>query len=288
VLIYKTIFNMYSRVAYLLSTMHVSHHQRTNYKRCELLLITVAYNDECLIEKQIELVRSKVIDPEYRHIVIDNSLMRKKRKFIKSVCMQHDIEYVAIPFFITFLFHYQIAISHGAALNWMYYHYLQYKKPFRFALLDHDLFPVRDVDMAQLLGQRDFYGVSRVFGEEWYLWPGFCVFNYDVFIRKPDFLPIHTARNFLDTGGGNYRRFYCKYDIQDVEFPSVQTLRIKNSKELTRRCDIYHSDYVQIIDDKWLHLINGSNYARIKGKDDFIKGVLADIGSFYSEISSKR
>ena len=81
-------------------------------------------------------------------------------------------------------------------------------------------------------------------------------------------------------------RFYYKYSLKDVVFPVVKLIRIKNSKDLVRGWDIYHSDYVQIIDDTWLHLINGSNYANIKGKEEVIEEILVDIGSFYKEIIS--
>ena len=247
-----------------------------------MLLLTVAFNDERLIEKQIEQIRLMIKDSDYQYVVADNSLNRKKREAIKEVCMQQGIEYIRIPYLMTLLFHYQIAVSHGAALNWIYYHYLREKRPMRFSLLDHDIFPVRDFNMTTTLGHRDFYGVSRMKDEEWYLWPGFSIFNYDAFTTKPDFLPRYTKKSFLDTGGGNYRKFYCKYNLKDVAFPKVRTIRIKNSRELVRRCDIYHSDYVQIIDDAWLHLINGSNYANIKGKDDVIKEMLSDIVAFYN------
>ena len=284
---YKFIFNLYSRIAFLFSTIQVYHKRQENdKKRCGMLLLTVAFNDERLIEKQIEQIRLMIKDSDYQYVVADNSLNRKKREAIKEVCMQQGIDYIRIPYLMTLLFHYQIAVSHGAALNWIYYHYLREKRPMRFSLLDHDIFPVRDFNMTTTLGLRDFYGVSRMKDEEWYLWPGFCIYNFDTFPTEPDFLPRYTKKNFLDTGGGNYRKFYCKYSLKDVAFPEVRTIRIKNSKELVRRCDIYHSDYVQIVDDAWLHLINGSNYANIKGKDDVIEKTLADIGSFYKEIMS--
>lgn len=279
----KIIFNLYSRIAFLFSTIQVCHKRQENEKkRCGMLLLTVAFNDERLIEKQIEQIRLMIKDSDYQYVVADNSLNRKKREAIKEVCMQQGIEYIRIPYLMTLLFHYQIAVSHGAALNWIYYHYLREKRPMRFSLLDHDIFPARDFNMTTTLGHRDFYGVSRMKDEEWYLWPGFSIFNYDAFTTKPDFLPRYTSKNFLDTGGGNYRQFYCRYDLKDVAFSQMKTIRIKNSKELVRRCDVYHSDYVQIIDDAWLHLINGSNYANIKGKDDVIKEMLSDIVAFYN------
>ena len=217
-LFFKYIFNLYSRIAFLLTTtLLVNNKKQENVQnRCGMLLLTIAFNNEYLIEKQIEQLRLMIKDPVYQHVVVDNSLSKKKRKLIKDVCMQHDIEYIQIPYLITLLFHHQPGISHGAAINWLYYHYLRVKKPLRFSLLDHDIFPVRNCNMTLTLGNSDFYGVSRVFGEEWYLWPGFCIFNYDAFTKEPDFLPIYTKysnKNYLDTGGGNYMRFYYKYNI---------------------------------------------------------------------------
>lgn len=288
--IYKYVFNLYGRIAYTLSTIQFVHLKQMDEKtRREMLLLTVAFNDGRLIEKQIEQVRSMIKDTDYQHVVVDNSLNKKKRKAVKAVCLKHDIEYLQVPYLITVLFHYQPGISHGAALNWLYYHYLRWRRPLRFALLDHDIFPVRDFNMTLALGQRDFYGVSRVFGEEWYLWPGFCIFNYDAFTTEPDFLPRYTNKNrkkYLDTGGGNYMRFYYKYALKDVVFPVVKLIRVKKSKDLVSGWDIYHSDYVQIIDDTWLHLINGSNYANIKGKEEVIEEILTDIGLFYNDIRS--
>ena len=284
---HKLGFNLYSRIAFLLSTTQFVHQrQKDEQNRCEMLLLTVAFNDERLIKKQIEQIKSMIKDTDYQHVVVDNSLNKKKRGAVKAVCKQYGIEYIQIPYLITLLFHYQIAVSHGAALNWLYYHYLREKRPMRFSLLDHDIFPVRDFNLTLTFGQRDFYGVSRIKEGEWYLWPGFCIYNFDTFPTEPDFLPRYTKKNFLDTGGGNYRKLYSNYNLKDVAFPEVKTIRIKNSKELARRCDIYHSDYVQIVDDAWLHLINGSNYANIKGKDDVIEKALADVSSFYKEIMS--
>lgn len=286
-LLFKYIFNLYSRMAFLLTTIQLNgKKQENNQKRCGMFLLTVAFNNEFLIEKQIEQIRLMIKDSDYQHVVVDNSLKRKKRKLIESVCLQNNIEYFQIPYLISLLFHFQSGISHGAALNWLYYHYLQVKEPLRFSLLDHDIFPVRSCDMTLTLGNRDFYGVSRLFGEEWYLWPGFCIFNFDAFTTEPNFLPLYTKysnKNYLDTGGGNYMRYYYKYNVTKVEFPIVETKRIRNSKGLVRRWDIYHSDCIQIIDNVWLHLINGSNYAKIKGKDAFIKEAIDDVGAIYKK-----
>ena len=72
---------MYSRIAYYF-VYHAtrSSSQKDEKNRCEMLLLTVAFNDGRLIEKQIEQVRSMIKDTDYQHVVVDNSLNKKKGK----------------------------------------------------------------------------------------------------------------------------------------------------------------------------------------------------------------
>ena len=121
---------------------------------------------------------------------------------------------------------------------------------------------------------------------EWYLWPGWCIFNFAKFTARPNFEPIFTQKSFLDTGGSNYPRYYNRYDIQAIPFPLVKSLRYKKTEGLNRHCDILHSDYIQIVDESWLHIINGSNYAKIPGKEDMISRVLSDTAQFWDTIKT--
>ncbi len=273
---YKYAFNAYSRFAFYLSTLWPSPDKYTVRERCGMLIITIAYNNEQLIERQIELIRKNIKDQDYQYVVADNSPNRRKRKVIKQICQKNNIAYISIPPIID-KFIFQCGISHGAALNWVYYHYLRKVKPNCFSLIDHDIFPVKAFDMSSALGKNDFYGVSRVFNGEWYLWPGWCIFQFDKFTAKPNFLPVFTKKSYLDTGGSNYTHFFIHYNLKDISFPDVKTKRIKVTEGLTTHCDIYHSDCIQIVDDAWLHLINGSNYAHIPGKEDTINKMLAKI-----------
>ena len=54
--------------------------------------------------------------------------------------------------------------------------------------------------------------------------------------------------------------------MKNVDFLHTKTYRIKKTQELKSYNDIYHGDCIQIIDNAWLHIINGSNYAHINGK----------------------
>ena len=130
----RKIFNLYGRYVYWLSLRgDVLCYEGGG--RYELYLVTIAYNKEDLIRKQIELVKSYVTDVDYHYVVVDNSPNKEKRRLIKDVCMENGVEYVPVPRYIdrlisTRLFGY--GISHGAALNWMFYKYLQHRKPIRF------------------------------------------------------------------------------------------------------------------------------------------------------------
>ena len=283
----KLVFNLYSWLAFCLARLWCPFNRRTkNSDFCEMLILTVAFNNEQLIERQIELIKENIKDENYHYMVVDNSTNRKKRKDIEEVCHKFGIGYIPIPLVICFLTKYQCAVSHGAALNWFYYHVLRKMKPKRFAFIDHDIFPVKSYNLTSALGEKDFYGVRRSGNGEWYLWPGWCIFNYTKFTTKPNFEPIFTKKSFLDTGGSNYSRYYYKFDIQDVSFPVVKTWRYKKTEGLNRHCDILHSDYIQTVDESWLHLINGSNYANIPGKDDMINHVLSDMTQFWDTIQT--
>ena len=138
----------------------------------ELYVITVAYNHVRLIEKQIELVKLHVKDKNYRHVVVDNSPSRGARKQIKEICEREKVGYVPVPMFIDKLIWHGLfgyGLSHGAALNWMFYYFLKHQKPVRFALIDHDAFPMEDYSFIDKLGDRDFYGVERIREDGWYV-----------------------------------------------------------------------------------------------------------------------
>lgn len=283
--IHDRVFNIYSRLAYSLVRIWNLFYRRTEENQpCEMLIMTVAFNNEQLIERQIELIRANIKDENYRYMVVDNSTNSQKRKAIKEVCHKNGIGYIPVPLVICILTSRQCAVSHGAALNWFYYHILRKTKPKRFAIIDHDIFPVKPYNMTLALGEKDFYGVLRSGNGEWFLWPGWCVFNFNKFTTKPNFEPIYTKNNFLDTGGSNYLRYYYKYDIKDITFPVVKTWRYKKTEGLNRQCDILHSDYIQTVDESWLHIINGSNYANIPGKEDMIHLILSDIAQFWDDL----
>ncbi len=283
----RWVFNQYGKYVWLLSRMGRPVDSFAP-DGLEVYVITVAYNHVRLIEKQIELVKLHVKDKSYLHVVVDNSPSKSARKQIKEICDREKVGYVPVPMFIDKLICHGIfgnGVSHGAALNWMFYHFLKQQKPVWFALIDHDVFPMEDYSFIDKLGDRDFYGVERIREDGWYVWPGWCVFRFDAICDcRPNFLPYYLNGTFLDAGGGNYPRFYGRYDLSSVEFAPVVTKRIRHSKELSTYNDIYHGDCVQLIDHTWLHLINGSNCARIPGKERLVNRMIEGIERLYEGV----
>lgn len=284
--IQNLLFNPYAKYVYYLSLGRGKFNRfvqeySSEVERCGMLIVTIAYNEETLIRKQIELIKTHIKDSEYCHIVVDNSPSRTKRRLIKQVCSEGNIEYIPVPKYIdkliaTRLFWY--GLSHGAALNWVFYNVLQVRKPVRFALLDHDILPIADCNLTETLGGRDFYGVKRDRGDGWYLWPGYSIFKFDVLSQiKPNFLPMRTKGAFLDAGGANYPILYKNYDINKVDFAVDKTYRISVTEGIR---DVYHGDCIQRVDIAWLHIINGSNYAHVKGKEGTVIDIIGNIGRF--------
>lgn len=249
-----------------------------------MLIVTVAFNEEELIRKQAQLIREHVTDSDYQHIVIDNSSDKTKRERIMKVCMEEYLEYVATPAYLHKLTLPSIfwdGMSHGAALNWAFYHVINPIKPECFTIVDHDLLPFSDINLTERIGRRNYIGVEQTRENGWYLWPGFSIFNYEYIAKQePNFLPVYVKSCYFDAGGGNYLRFYKRQDPTSMEFIPVKTYRIKRTNELKSYNDIYHGDCIQIIDNSWLHAINGSNYAHIKGKGQTVEDIISNIGKY--------
>ena len=84
------------------------------------------------------------------------------------------------------------------ACNRAYYHLYQEYDILLFS--DHDLFPVADLDLAQLMKDKVMAGVPQVKFDVIYLWAGLVVFNNKLIDhRAVDFMP--SQREQLDTGG---------------------------------------------------------------------------------------
>ena len=255
-------------------------------KNPHLLLLTIAFNKPDLIDKQAEQISLNVKDQDYRYIVVDNSTDKAARAEIKEVCQRRGVEYIAVPRGLFQNLSKRLSlfsISHGFALNWLYYRIIRKIKPEFFAFLDHDIFPIVPCTVADLKPEEDFYGMPKRRGTKlqyWFMWPGWSVYRFktiDAF--HPDFNPAFLGKTYLDTGGANYSRIYSKYDASRLRFAPLRPYRLRKDDSLSIE-EMYYGWTVEIVDNAWLHLVNGSDYRGYGTKHKMVKACLQNIESF--------
>ena len=258
----------------------------TDYKRPHLLLVTTAFNKPELIDKQAELISLNVKDQDYRYLVVDNSTDKASRSAIKEVCQKRGIDYIAVRggifLYLVNRFN-RCSLSHAFSLNWVYYKIIRKIKPEFFAFLDHDIFPITPTFVADLQPEEDYYGVIRRRGEQlqyWFLWPGWSVYRFSTIKRyHPDFNPGFVGGTYLDTGGANYKRIYSRYDFSKLRFTPRVFCKLKKDNSISFE-EIYYVWGVEIVNNAWLHLINGSVYKGIGNKEKMVKACLNNLPFF--------
>lgn len=256
--------------------------KHTNHINCSLALakpemhidlITVAFNNEYLIEKQIKLINKFIKDKDFSLIIADNSSRPEKRILIRDICSKYEVGYISIPDNLMIKYAGD-GYSHGATLNWIYHNFIKKRKPAIFGFIDHDLFPIVPISIKEKIGIKDFYGPVRDQEKGWYIWAGLCFFKYEIVKDLPlNFIPYMIDGVFLDTGGSNYPILYHKYDKTKVEDLTTRNVNITSESD---RSSNYHADFLQFIDECWLHLINGSNWKKIPEKSQQIKERMLD------------
>jgi hypothetical protein len=192
-----------------------------------LVLFVVAFNNSRLIEKQIVTLRRNLSDPLVLYIA-DNSELQEARAEIARICAREKVNYLSIPESVSKSAA-DPSSSHGAALNWILSSTVLRLKPTYFGFLDHDNFAFERVSILDRLAGKGVYGHFQAREGRWYLWPGFCFFEYQFLQGKwLDFRPCAG----LDTGGKNWELLFQNMDKRQVDF-SI---------------------------DGWCHIHNGSNY----------------------------
>lgn len=226
----------------------------------QLDLITFAFNNENVIAHQIRLLRKYILDP-YQYTVVDNSPDLTKREKILRLCKNFDVAYISLPP-NPYTGKYP-SLSHGLALNWIYQHYISHRKAAYFGFIDHDIFPISPTKIMDFLQNNYVYGLLQEREKLWYLWAGFCFFNYSyVADKKLDFMPYKGT----DTGGANWRPIYRYLDKEKIP-------RLKHEYGRLRDGDDPQSDWFEYIGD-WLHTFNASNWKKVKDKNILVDRLL--------------
>ena len=137
-----------------------------------------------------------------------------------------------------------------------------------------DLFPIMPIKIGDYILSQPIYGPLRLRGNCWYLSGIMSFFSFD-YVRSHsglDFMPVTPEDCYLDTGGGNWYKFYNLLDKETLVFPSecIEALREGADR---------HGDSLEYFDNKrWLHTINGSCWKKVnEGKESLVNSILNNL-----------
>jgi hypothetical protein len=214
----------------------LSEHQWLRGRR---IAVIVAYEQTWLITHLT--LRLKRFVPDFHPVIFDNSPSASARAAISQACADGGVSYFALPESPIR----NINRSHGNALNWVYRNVLLALEPELFVLLDHDIFPRAECDLAARLGDQPFYGHKMEWGFGWALWAGYSVFRLAAIrAARPDFNP-DMDRNLV-TGGRNQARLYRHHDSAALRFASYEQRHITD--------EVNGVTYLSELVDGWIHI----------------------------------
>ena len=220
-------------------------------------MITVAFNNPKIVEYQIKLFK-KFLKGSYTQIICDNSNNEEKAKAIRAVCERLDTTYINITSSEKSS---GFSDSHGRALNRIYKNIIKTRQN-NFALLDHDILPIKETNVEDYLKNTDLFGYVVERAKIWYLWAGFGFFKYDYLknlklnFRRYRIFNLFKAEG-ADTGSGNWYPLYSKYDRNKVFEAKEELWNIRENRpanENEQEGKIIQEAMVQyFLDRTWLH-----------------------------------
>ncbi len=227
--------------------------------KSDIDLITISFNAPKLILEQIKIFK-KFLKGNYRFIVCDNSTLEDCSQMIKTHCIQNDITYIRV---LDRSIPNGYSNSHAIALNWVWKNVVQKRKN-NFAFLDHDIFPVKEIDICSYVNQKPVFGrYKKLDCGVWYMWAGFAFFNYEYVKNLP--LNFHRYKAFglfkvkyADTGSANWNCLYKKLNINDLN-PCSDELYGLGDDDILRK---YTNEKITVnyfANESWLHILDGGD-----------------------------
>lgn len=113
-------------------------------------------------------------------------------------------------------------------------------------LSDHDLFPVKPVDVLELMKGYDIAGVPQIRKNYLYMWLGLMIIDRRM-INSIDFMPQYIGDVWVDSGGGTA---YLLDKIGRERFFLIDEVHYEHKGE----------HYTKMLDDSFIHFIKGSNW----------------------------
>lgn len=230
-------------------------------------LVSIAFNNPDVIRLQYQLLRKHCSDP-FVYTVADNSSLPAARKAIRDFCQEVSIPYLSLP--PSPFGPPSFSESHGAALNYVYRHYLKPRSAPFFGVLDHDIFPVCRFSLSNYVKEQPYYGMLQVCenapvqgGRLLYLWPGLAFFDA-AFTKgkRVDFMPRFGG----DTGSGSFYSLY-KSLLLDKGKETLFFFPDETRVPLWKGDDFQNDMYARIGED-WLHMVNASDWRQA---EDYLK-----------------
>lgn len=231
-----------------------------------VVFVTIAFNDSRLIGLQLEALE-KFVAPDFAVLIIDNSLEQRARREIQEVCAQHGAAYLRGPWNLFSLF--QGSLSHSSTLDWVWRGLLRRLSAKTIVLLDHDVFPVAPIAQADLLRGAIAAGREERRAGMWYLWPGLLAISLERFCNdRFTFMPYRE----LDSAGSLWVPYYSRLPRENFTVYSRELVEVMPG---TRAED----SSIEVIDGRWIHLIDGSGWLDGTGKFERIFGQMGNSGS---------
>lgn len=221
-----------------------------------VVIITYNISSEVFM-LQIEAIR-KFCKDDFEIEVFDNSSDVEKAEGIRYHASILEISYCK-----THANSLNGSDSHSFAANFSYG--ILKDKYSLFAYLDHDLLPIKDFSVEEILGDKIIAGVGQIKNGVKYFWPGAVMWdNTKIDNDLIDFSPDHEKN--LDTGGGLHK-IIDEYGEDVCIFFS----------------EAYHQNdgfagkkynYYAMINGMFMHFVNSSNWNPIKNHDNRINSLL--------------
>jgi len=209
--------------------------------------VVVTYNKPELLDYQIKLINKNCLNTNYEINIVDNSTKPDAISEIAKICESYGVNYTKVMYQESWA-----SVSHAKAFNHFYdNHKSEYNYLF---FLDHDLFPIKNFDVIELLDDSDIAGCRNYIKGVEYMFPGCLI------LKKTDevinFIPLHG----LDTGcqlSGFIKKH--KHRFLEVDNKPIGDGKYKHTR--------LHGFYNIIHNETFIHFIKASNWMNLPEVD---------------------
>lgn len=217
----------------------------------KVYIVIITYNSHNLFLKQLERINRHCKD-DFEVVIVDNSTGQESIDAIKYYC-----DKIGLRLIKTNASSKNGSGSHSFSANTSY-QMLKDEADF-FFYMDHDLMPVKNFSVTEILDGKDFAAVGQIKNGILYPWPGCLMFRKGMDI---DFSPSHELG--LDTGG-MIHRLITKDNMVHLTEERCQNPEFNKS---------FYDFYVMIHSGTFMHFLAGSNWSNKEHHEERINSLL--------------